>query len=341
MQSQKRWRVVVCIAPPLAVVGVAALLACNDVKGSTAVSDDWAEQTIATMNVRRSVTLFRHGRPNGTESFTHQGSAAVIPAPRTLSALSSESSTGGPQTHLRHIRDKSGKVHSIGFYYDRPDAPPKFIFQFEEGRIQAVVSAKYKRHGRGFVRTESKLTLFDSAGAPQIQVGESPDSSSLLATSTRWTFSAKVAKALRDVSQLFLPKNAYAEEVAVVDPDGACWSEYASVLTAITALAAAAAALQVAGAACIDTLVLCPLAAGAIAAFNSALTSYSAALDRLMACRGEPSVGGNGGGVGPSGTLPEDVRRLSAVVQEFIRNAIAAGRSGCTPDATYCVYYSN
>ncbi|MEX2154177.1 MAG: hypothetical protein WD825_12630 [Gemmatimonadaceae bacterium] len=232
---------------------------------------------------------------------------------------------------------------SIGLHFEREGIPPKFIYLFENGQIQAIVSPKYERHGHGYLRTKARITLFSKAGVPTSQVDQALERSASIRANprTRW-LSAVTERAVKDVALVLLPRPLHAEEAA------GCIPEWVSYFAASTALAAANAALAAAAAACpLSAGSACPATVAAFVAWTAALANWTDKLDKLTTCIAKSTTddagvtsGGESGADGSSS--PEDipdVEELKTVVQ-FIEDSIAAGNFFCTDGGNTCVYYA-
>ena len=364
MQSRRGLRLVACIAPPLALLAAGLSVSCRDVNNPSAVAvDEWAEVALVSMTMRTKISLVTKAGPREVQSISQPISMHVLKG--YASGASSRGADGrmsAGRIEVRHIRDKLGRRRSVGLYFDHPTMPPKFVYTFDNGRIESILSAGYTRKGNGFIRSKSRLTLFDSTGVATVQIDAAPEQTATItalsmpaagmvspaALPESPSFSAMAARAVRDVSDLFLPRNLYADESEQL---GKCFAENLAFISASFGLAAANTALGALAVACPATAAACLGIPGAIAAVASAINSWSMALDKLLECtqRNEDvprsnDTGGSGSGTGsgsPSGDDSSDSvsSSLTNAIKEFIQTAVDSGNVSCTDDDSSCVYY--
>jgi len=342
--GKRRWAAI--IAPPLVAVGMGTLVACRDTTDpKPRGNDEWAASAAVGMQVRSELTLFENVRPIGSRVASHRVTQPVLTGFDTrFSALREKAGRhDNNRTVVRHFKARSGATLSIGLHFEREGIPPKFIYLFENGQIQAIVSPKYERHGRGYLRTNARITFFSKSGVPISQVDQALERSASTSESPRagW-LRAVTARAVKDVAQVLLPKPLHAEEA------DACITEWVSYFAASTALAAANATLIAAAAVCpLSGGTACPVTLAAFVAWTAALASWTDKLDRLTTCIAKSRAdddgvtsGGEGGGGGDS--YPEDIPEAEDLktVSEFIEDSIAAGNFYCTDGGDRCVYYA-
>lgn len=347
MQSRGKWRLAAIISPLVALGVATTIVACVDAtRPATDAPDGSTGSAVVGLLVRSELTLLANGKPSVVRDTTH---STYVPVVYGFGSLRSPSMNSGARTKtrtvIRHFKERSGVTTSIGLYFDRPDAPPKLIYVFENGRIRAIVSPSFQRHGKGYVRTKAKLTLFSKEGIPFAQVSQSVGRSATIESRSASSRLAVATEAVQDVAQMFLPRQLHAQEV-----DAACFSQWVSYTATSVALAAAITALTAVAPVCISTGVGCAAAGAAFLAWTAALDEWNASLDKLAACLeansrpNDDSVlpGGGGGGSGGGGAPwgdPNDP--IEKIVAEFIDNAVASGNYWCSASGDHCVYYAS
>lgn len=338
MKIKLRARAFARLASALAASGIVMMASCRDATPPVE-EDETAGSAVVGLQVRSELTLLSNGRPVIVRDTSRNATVPILYGFGSRRAVPNSRGRSAPGTVIRHFKQRSGITTSVGLYFDRDDAPPKYIYVFENGRIQSIVSPTYRRHGRGYVRTKAKMTVFSKDGVPIAQVNQSTDKSLAVAPETR-RMRLVIAGAARDVAQVFLPTPLHAEE------NGACLSEWVSYTAKAVILAAATTALTAAAPSCIPVGVGCALAGAAFLAWVSAVDGWNAALDKLAACieknrqsnDGQVTSGGSGEGDGSS--EPDDTS-IYRTVEIFIRDAVASGNFWCSEDYNRCVYYAS
>lgn len=335
----------------MSALGTSATSGCADVTPPKPHHDAWADAAVIGVQVRSQLRVFDKGTVVREQSATDQVKVPVLYGTGwRLPSKGDEaySRTQSHRTSVRHFRDRSGKTLSLGLSFDRPDAPPSFIYLFENGRIKSIVSPVYQKHGKGFVRVRSRITLFGEDGTPQAQVDLSPrETATAGPLPGRSKFHAKAAEAVKDVGRLFLPQPLHAAE-----GEEACFSEWVVYAAASGILGSASAAVTAEIAACAGgAAIACAAIERTIVIWLAAMVAWNTALDRLVACRelganDAPVTGGNtggsgGGSGGGGGMSPDSGRSLTNTVNQFIRTAIGAGNYWCSSDGSYCVFTSS
>jgi hypothetical protein len=349
LSSTRRWAA--RSAPPIAALVVAAVVACTDViQPSPRSSDSWAEQALVSLEVQSHVRMLSGGivrplAPTVTQLKVPVLADQALPANTMLRKV-------GSDIDVRHLRSKDGRVLSFARVRSSDGRPPKRTYFFENGRPRAVASAAYRRHGDGWIRTGSLLTVFDSVGRPVAQIdarhqqnGNSVDS----------RMGASFAKALADATamagRLILPAELHAEETA-------CVTEWLAVASASLMVAELLAELTTAAAACARAVLSsCALITPAAVKLLASMGALNLAWDKLKECRERaPSSSGGGdgysgegsdyyddgggyGGGGGDGSSYDDIDRFRQTVNDFIEDAEADGRFACSDNGDICTYY--
>ena len=285
-------------------------------------------------------------------SASARGQSVVQLPPRTSSVpvvqFAKSNRSRGPRTVIRHTKDSSGATISFGLYYERPAGPPSLIYIFANGRIQAIVSPRYRPHGTGFVRTHSRTTVFSDDGTPIRQIVQSFEGGVAGLPVGSGAHLGAVSRAARDALNHLLPRPLHAAAY-----EAACVSEWLTYLAASAALAAATATLELVAPACL-TGVGCALTIPAFVAWLAALDQWNQALDKLISCMDKandadvtqpliPGGGGDDGGFDKGGTGETewpDQDDETRTVMEFIDDAIASGNFWCSKDGNHCYYYA-
>jgi len=338
MCNRNHWRGVARIAAPLSAVTLAFLISCVDTPVTSAPNDEWAEAATINTQFRMQMTLFdRPGRP------TIQAGplASSVPVLRGWHSTNvgtynrAFSHSGRGRITIQHFRH-GDSLTTVGLYFDEEGAPPKFTYLFENARIQAIVSSKYARHGRGYVRVRSRTTLFDDDGRPKSQTDAGSDLTARAPDAIKAGLAA-ATRAVADVALALAPKSLQAEEVPMN-----CFSQWITYTTASAVLAAASTAVSAAAAACVGTLISCPAVDAAAIAWLLALDRWQVALDKLTDCiaanSGPTNTTGTGGAIETPGT--GGPRYPTTVIEEFINSAIDSGNYSCTSNGDYCTYYA-
>lgn len=342
-----RYRVLAAIS----ICAALAVVACEDInQPPTPAIDEWAEQAAVSVTMRSKLTWFHPGGDRETRTLNVPLKSRVFRAFPALESDEGHKSHGtGARTEVRHFRDKAGRVRSIGLYFDRPGMPPKFVFAFEDGRIQSMVSAKYQRIGVGLVRTNSRVTLFDSSGTPTGQIDLGPDgiaqslptfrhTETVVRTDARWSWAAA---GLRDITSVVLPRDLLAQDTF------GCLQEYLNYGGTSMVLAVANTALGFSVAGCPISGITCLTIEVAAAGVVVAIAAWYAALDKLVECTSKKAAAGSpdnigGGGSGGDQDWPGGAGGggLTSTINQFIRKAVDSGEYWCSGDGSYCVYYS-
>jgi hypothetical protein len=330
-----------------ALAAACAVSACTrDAHAPAIGQDEWADMTLAGLEMRQTLTTFEPGQPPRTWS-------RVGRFPQTgafTRASDGEQFRGRSGVIQRHYRDKDGRTQTVALRYEGRGEPAKGIYVFEDGKIRAVVSPKYVRRGDAFERRAMRITFFDSTGVPTRQLTLEANSRGAFVPSVPLPGS-RFRELARDALALVLPATLHAEEIP-----SACTSEWVSYGAASFGLAAANTALTA-------SILGCPATAGAacatfevaFVAWTVAVAKWSEALDKLAKCielnKKKPgdeevtdpnNLGGDGGG-GGGGLTEEELEReraaLEDTVDEFINLSIASGNYWCNESGDYCVYY--
>ena len=313
---------------------VSAGLACSD-RSPTTTSDEWTQATLVGLQVRQTAVLF------DSSGVVHRDTR-LITTPKALGLQQPELLPPDRKAGItvRHFRDATGSLHSIGLYRDRDGWPIRETYLFQNGRIRAIVSARHEQRGGGFVRRALRITTFDQNGRPDRQLDLKPSGNHL---GVREQQGRPLMALLADAAAVVLPKTLHAEEVP-----SACLSEWLESTSATLALAVANTALTAAVGGCVPSKgTLCPTIELAFTAWVAALAKWNTALDKLVLCieknrkptgddaavtGGSESEGGSGA-TNPVGTSPS-----GDGIEEFIQNAIASGNFWCSASGDYCVY---
>lgn len=339
MQLRGRMRLAACLAPPLVALVAVGVVSCRESSGPT-TRDDWAEQTVVSVQVRNEVTSYVGGNAQRVGSVPSQVSLPVFPdKPRRGPAFSRD---GASRTVIHHFKDGGGKLHSIGAVDDGTGRPPKLIYAFEDGNIRSIISNVYQRHGKGWIRQRSRVTRFDDTGKPIVQLDIRPDLSGNTAPSLSAFNVAALGGVAADALRLFLPAPLHAEETG-------CGSEWLAYAAASFVVASATATLATLVASCVESGFGCGAIEKAVAVLTAAIAAWSVTLDNLVACReknptnsgGTPGGGGGGGGGNETtgGGGSDDLSSTNKTVQQFIDDAILRGNFSCSDDGDYCIYY--
>ena len=340
MQTGTRYHLARVSCAVIALCGITAL-GCVDSAAPTSLSgDEWASAVAVGVTLRTEMRAFAKGG-NGVHE-THMSGTASLPVVQgfgpAIGVSASASSRKGPRLVSRHFR-RDSVLHSLVFVLDSKGTASR-IFAFENARIKAIVSAEYLAAGRGYVRKRAKTTVFEN-GVPVGQV-------------------ERIASDFRPELSPALKASSAGNTAAVADAvlafesdreiESACASEYTSYYIASAALALASTALVAAAPGCATAPgpynPLCLGAGAAFTGFIAALDRWHTALDRLLLCieneelkRAKEPGGGteheadSESGEG-DGELP-----LRQAVEQFVREAIVAGRYWCTESGDYCIFY--
>jgi hypothetical protein len=221
------------VAVLLLAAGVAGLISCRDVAppqpALSVEHDDWAEAALITL----------------PPFFKYEANGRI----------------------MKHFRGRDGTVYSVVAVGDARGGPPKKIFAFENGKIRYVVKPTYKRHGSGWARAHSTVTVFDSAGRRVREAETQPES--------------PAGPALASIAAL-TPADALPQNFTDVT---GCFTEWAAYAAASFALASASVALSAAISACATNPMTCYAVDSAFGIWLAALAAWSVALDKLMACQ--------------------------------------------------------
>jgi len=345
MHDSTTFRRVARAAFPVSAVALAFLVACLDLPSTPAPADDWAQAVTVSTQLRADLTLL--------ESPERQH-ISVGPVPSLLPVLrnfGTNTEINGPslnrggrgRTTVRHFRHGKDSVTSVALYFDQPNAPPRFIYVFENARIRAIVSPKYMRRGAGHVRTASRVTVFAPNGDPSYQAD--------LGSDVEHAASGGTAPTNLDRTAADASHTAASFDIQEGDVPEGCFSLWISYISASAALAAAIATLKATVASCV-TIVTCPLAIPVGLAVVYATDKWQIALDRLTDCfeaekarNATPPPGGGGSSPdersGISRTENEWNESTTSTVNAFIDNAIASNNYSCSSDGTRCVYYAS
>lgn len=348
MQSSAKWRFAARLAPLLAAIGLAGMVSCTDVtRPSVKSSDDWVEKTMVSLELRTQVSTISGGTiTRGSPTMSRALVPVFIGANDPQGPMMSRAASGAD---VRHMRTKDGRLLSVARIRDANDRPVRKTYFFENGVIRAVESANYARYGRGWLRTSSRLSLFDSLGRPVAQVDTRSDST---VTASRWQRAASLRNALADattaIAKAVAPTELHAEEIP-------CATEWFAVASASLVVAEFLAVLTTLAASCYEgVLTSCPQIAAAASKVLGAMGALNLAWDKLRECRQKieqiqppqdstqyPNGGSNADESDPwvdeGDTLYRETLRT---VDEFIKEAEAAGRFACSSDGNICLYYA-
>jgi len=353
MQNCGNWRPAAFIAP-LLFLGAGMAVACRDA-GAPSNADEWAGQTLVSMKVRTEITGYGSGKPQQVGSSTTSIPMVVFPDGRKTGATFSRAATKGHNIRVRHFKDNQGRVLSVGLVHDGTGRPPTLAYLFENGKIRTILSSAYQRHGRGWVRLNSRITYFDSTGRPQFQAIARPEQSA----QSDWDAGRiRLAKAGADIlaltGKLLFPKQLHAEEAGCVTE----WLAYSAASFVVASASIALAAVEttctaggpVVAAVCAEKL---------MATWLAAVAAWSLTLDKLVLCQekqpgtaegGDGGAGsgdgadgsgsGSGSGGGWDGGDQYSPQPETQTVIDFINDAIAKWNFYCSESGDYCVFYS-
>lgn len=353
MQLNGRLRLVACIAPLLMMLALASLVACRDANSPTVRRvDEWAEAVVMRVQLQNELTIYANGQSTRFRPDTHSAELPVIrgfePAPTALRGEAHSRPSNRPR--VSHFRDRSGKVHSIAILLDDAGKLPKRIYVFENGRIRNIVSSEYERHGRGYVRSRSRITFFGADGVPNAQTEVRTNRVGIASAALSDEGKVRLPRVMSDVLAFVLPRLLHAEET-----DGGCVSEWAIYGVASAAVVATTGAVTAASAACLQGVVgACALVNTAVGKLAASVIAWEFALERLLDCMSRQSSSGesdtlvsdgsrNGGeeetapNASDNGGLSrEELRRI---VEQYVSASIAAGEFYCDETGDRCVFY--
>lgn len=326
-------------------VPVVALLsaACDDRNPTSAAQVPLDNASATAVQVNVELALMRESRFERAYTNSERRTQPVVP---WFADSKANLADDEPRTIVKHFKQSDGKILSLGLYFRKGGRLPAALFSFEDGKIRTAVGLGYTRHGTGHVRRQTRVTTFDASGRPsgRVDIAVAPIRISQAARPAR--IQLALMQVATDVLSVFAPQELHAEEV------GPCSSEYLSYLTASIKLAAAIAAVEIAGAACLTPgtqPITCPAAGAAFLAFSEALDKWSLALDKLIACteaaKKSGSTSSSGGTFTSGGTDVGDddidqTQPIEQVVREFIDDAVESGQFFCTEDGEICIFYA-
>ena len=347
MQSRNRLRLAGYRAPLAVVFGVFAFSGCGDVNAPPArAADDWAEAAVVSAKLESQITVLSNGKPVQTRSVFQRADLPVLHGLSAKQFMMAGDAPGnnGPRTVVKHFRDRTGLVHSIGIRFDGPGKPPSRFYLFENGHIRSVVNPTYVRHGLGYVRSKARVTYFGADGSPSSQVElRASEIRPKIGLSDASSLRFAIPKGISDALSVFLPRELHAEET-----DAGCATEWAAYATAAFALASYTLALAALVESCINGVAeSCLLIEQAAIKFGGAMTAALLALDKLAAClemqkrstNDSELTGRDEGGDYDQRRDPVDFDRLKRVVEQFIMDSVSAGEYWCSLGGDYCIFY--
>lgn len=255
--------------------------------------------------------------------FTFTPAARVVWVPRSE----------GKGVVIRSFRSGDGHFHSLAVLADEAGKPPKRVYGFVDGRIQAIAGYTYRHVNGGWLRTAVRVTLFDHTGKATTQHDWRLEGGAISAISPVARVIQGVGENLRLVG-LLAGRLVIPDALGAMQLDNGCAAEVAAVTAAGVAVGAASAALAAATADCLAGIhASCLLIPGLSAQLTAVAAAWTAAVDNLVECQNSlsPGSGGSGGGTDPG------AGSYYPAIQLFIDTATGGG---CDPSGDICVYYN-
>jgi hypothetical protein len=295
---------------------------------------------MVSMRARSEVQFVENGKARPVVALGEFDSRTkYLPVSNDYAPQASFSRSGKRQPRFRHNTDSDGKIRSLGIVLDENGQLPKRLYVFENGRIQAVYSPRYSRHGSRWIRNGARVTLFGPRGTPIANLNIDAVDASKVRTAEIGRARVTADAIGRLAGRLLLPTPAYAEDLA-----GDCWKEFLSVLGTEASTIGAAAGTALAAAECRKTgsKAACVTALATLGLTITQIVALIENFDKLIDCellswiKLTNSTGG-GAWMEPKTrpAAPIDNTGVYQTVEEFIQNA----ESSCSADGTYCYYF--